>query len=56
MPKVAEGFLVSLGVLAVMLIAFYGLSHLIIRFAPSPVSGIVSSVVQRTTAAGWSNS
>jgi len=54
--KVAEGFLMSLGVLAVMLVALYGISHLIIQFAPSPVSGWVQTAVQKTTASGWSNS
>jgi len=54
--KTVEGFLVSLGVLLVMLIALYGLSHLIIQFAPQPISGWAGSVVQRSTPSGWSNS
>lgn len=54
--KIAQGFLTSLGVMAVMLIAFYGLSHLIIQFSPSPISGWATTIVQKTTPAGWSNS
>ncbi len=56
MEKTVVGFLVSLGVLAFMLIALYGASHLIIQFAPSPVSGLVQKGIARTTPSGWSNS
>lgn len=54
--KTIEGFLVSLGVLLVMLIALYGVSHLVIQFAPSPLNQWAGNIVQRSTPSGWSNS
>lgn len=51
--KTAEGFLFSLGVLLFMLIALYGLSHLIIRYSPQPLSGVVQNIVDRSTPSGW---
>jgi len=55
MLKTAESILVTIGVMSLMLFAFYGLSHVIVTHAPSPVSSWISSYVQRTTASGWSN-
>jgi hypothetical protein len=51
--KAVEGFLFSLGVLLIMLIALYGLSSLIIKFAPQPVSGWFSTLVQKSAPSGW---
>lgn len=54
--RTAEGILTTIGVLSLMLFAFYGLSHLIATHAPAPVSTLVSNYAAKTTAAGWSNS
>jgi hypothetical protein len=51
--KTAEGLLFSLGVLLIMLIALYGVSHLIIKFSPAPVSGWFSKIVNYSSPAGW---
>lgn len=51
--KTGEGFLFSLGILLVMLIALYGVAHLIIRFSPQPLSGIINNIVLRSTPGGW---
>jgi hypothetical protein len=53
--KTAEGILTTVGVLSLMLFAFYGLSHLISTHAPAPINTLVSNYVSKTTAAGWSN-
>jgi len=53
MVKTAEGFLFSLGVILIMLIALYGVSSLIVRFSPQPISGFVSGLVSKSTPAGW---
>lgn len=55
MLKTAEGILTTVGVLSLMLFAFYGLSHLISTHAPAPINTLVSNYVSKTTAAGWSN-
>lgn len=53
--KTVEGILYTLGVFLVMLIALYGVSHLIITYSPSPISGWFSKAVSYSTPAGWSN-
>lgn len=53
MLKTAEGFLFSLGVFLVMLIALYGVSSLLVRFSPQPISGFFSTLVSKSTPGGW---
>jgi hypothetical protein len=51
--KSAEGILFSLAMLLVALLLLYGVSHFIIRFSPTPVSGWFSGIISRTTPSGW---
>jgi len=51
--KTAEGFLFSLGILLLMLVALYGVSHLIIRFSPQPISDVINNIVSKSTPGGW---
>jgi len=51
--KALEKFAVYLGLLLVSLVMLYGLSSLVIKFSPAPVSGWASALIKRSTPAGW---
>lgn len=51
--KTGESILLYLGILLVSLVVLYGLSGLVIKYAPSPVNGWFGSLVGRSTPAGW---
>jgi hypothetical protein len=51
--KTAEGLLVSMGALLVMLILLYGVASLFIKFSPQPLSGWINGAIQKSTPSGW---
>lgn len=51
--KSLERLGVYLGVLLVSLIMLYGISSLIIKFSPTPVSSWARAIVKRSTPSGW---
>lgn len=48
-----EKFGVYLGLLLVSLVMLYGLSSLIIKFSPAPVSTWARALIKRSTPSGW---
>jgi hypothetical protein len=51
--RTAESLLMALGIMLFSLIALYGVMSLLIKYAPSPISGWFGGLAARSTPGGW---